>query len=265
MSQDVDGEAMEDYQDNSEQEALEVGDGMELDDVIREPGVEMNQTLRGINLLRDVDEEAVDDVEEEAHDGGDEVVMDAGAREPEETRSRSVRQSTIVRRLLPLSAPPPLQLELDELTSDVGTEITFEEVHKESSKTGNWEGYPTMNAHLHKGSLRGFRKEANYFVQEEDEKLLKYIVDKGMENYVKGKNLWLLMEREKVAENRSWQSMKERFLKSIVKRLDMFTSVGKEQKERLSKGAAAGKKRKKSATMKITAGNSLVAMARPLK
>ena len=189
----------------------------------------------------------MDDVEEEAHDGGDEVVMDAGAREPEETRSRSVRQSTIVRRLLPLSAPPPLQLELDELTSDVKTEITFEEVHKESSKTGNWEGYPTMNAHLHKGSLRGFRKEANYFVQEEDEKLLKYIVDKGMENYVKGKNLWLLMEREKVAENRSWQSMKERFLKSIVKRLDMFTSVGKEQKERLSKGAAAGKKRKKSA------------------
>ena len=98
----------------------------------------------------------------EAHDGGDEVVMDAGAREPEETRSRSVRQSTIVRRLLPLSAPPPLQLELEELTSDVGTEITFEEVHKESSKTRNWEGYPTMNAHLHKGSLRGFRKEANY-------------------------------------------------------------------------------------------------------
>ena len=83
-------------------------------------------------MLRDVDEEAVDDVEEEAHDGGDEVVMDAGAREPEETRSRSVRQSTIVRRLLPLSAPPPLQLELEELTSDVGTEITFEEVHKES-------------------------------------------------------------------------------------------------------------------------------------
>ena len=65
MSQDVDGEAMEDYQDNSEQEALEVGDGVELDDVTREPGVEMNQTLRGINLLRDVDEEAVDDVEEE--------------------------------------------------------------------------------------------------------------------------------------------------------------------------------------------------------
>ena len=95
--------------------------------------------------------------------------------------------------------------------------------------------------------------------------MLKYIVDKGMENYVKSKNLWLLMEKEKVAENRSWQSMKERFLKSIVKKLDMFTSVRKEQKERLSKGAAAGKKRKKSATMKITAGKSLVAMARPLK
>ena len=54
MSQDVDGEAMEDYQDNSEQEALEVGDGVELDDVTREPGVEMNQTTRGINVTRTV-------------------------------------------------------------------------------------------------------------------------------------------------------------------------------------------------------------------
>ena len=87
MSQDVDGEAMEDYQDNSEQEALEVEDGVELDDETREPGAEMSQTSRGINLLRDVDEEAVDDVEEEAHDGGDEVVMDAGAKESEESQT----------------------------------------------------------------------------------------------------------------------------------------------------------------------------------
>ena len=91
MSQDVDGEAMDDFEDDSEQEALVVRDGMELDDVTREPGVEMNQTVRGITLPQDVDEEAVDDFEEECeqevHCGGDEVVMDAGSKESEESQT----------------------------------------------------------------------------------------------------------------------------------------------------------------------------------
>ena len=147
------------------------------------------------------------------------------------------------RRLLPLAtAMLPLQLELGEVVPDVPAEVTFKEVHKESLATGTWEGYPTGNAD-HRGSLRGFRKDANYYVKDEDDKLLKYILEKGMERYVKSKNLWLAMEREKVVENRSWQSMKERFLKSILKKLSMFTWVGKEEKERLRMGAAVGRKR----------------------
>ena len=47
-----------------------------------------------------------------------------------------------------------------------------------------------------RGNLRGFRKDANYDVKEEDEKLLKYILEKGMERYDKRKNLWLAMERK---------------------------------------------------------------------
>ena len=54
-----------------------------------------------------------------------------------------------------------------------------------------WEGYPGQ-----RGNLRGFRKDANYYVKEEDEKLLKYILEKGMERYDKRKNLWLAMERK---------------------------------------------------------------------
>ena len=135
---------------------------------------------------------------------------------------------------------PPLQLELGEVAPEVAPEVTFREVHKESLETGTWEGYPTGNAH-HRGCLRGFRKDANYYVKEEDDKLLKYILDRGMERYVKSKNLWLAMEREKVVEHRSWQSMKERFLKSIVKKLSMFTWVGKEEKERLRMGATVGR------------------------
>ena len=137
---------------------------------------------------------------------------------------------------------PPLQLELGEVAPDVAPEVTFREVNKESLQTGTWEGYPTGNAGQ-RGSLRGFRKDANYYVKEEDEKLLQYILERGMERYVESKNLWLAMERNKVVENRSWQSMKERFLKSIMKKLGMFTWVGREEKERLRMGAAVGRKR----------------------
>ena len=40
---------------------------------------------------------------------------------------------------------------------------------------------------------------------------------------------------KKVVENRSWQSTKERFLKSIIKKLGKFTWVGKEEKKRVMK------------------------------
>jgi len=162
------------------------------------------------------------------------------------------------RRLLPLaSSMPPLQLEVGEVAPDVAAEVTFREVHKESFVTGTWVGYPTENAG-HRGNLRGFRKNANYYVKEEDEKLLKYILEKGMERYVKSKNIWLAMERLKVVENRSWQSMKERFLKSIMKKLDMFAWVGKEEKERLRMGAAGGRKRKIQPSARSSTSNVVV-------
>ena len=40
-----------------------------------------------------------------------------------------------------------------------------------------------------RGRLRRFKKVASFYVEEEDEKLLKDILEKGMELYVKGKNL----------------------------------------------------------------------------
>ena len=156
----------------------------------------------------------------------------------------SGRHSSKKRRLFPIASMPPLQLELDQVVPEVAVEVTFSEVHKEKQERRTWEAYPTGSGNqIQRQSFRGFRKNANYYAQEEDEKLLKYILAKGMERYVKSKNLWLLMEREKVVENRSWQSMKERFLKSIMKKLGMFTRVGKEEKERLRMGAAVGRKK----------------------
>ena len=207
-------------------------------------------TLRK-ELGEDVGESEVDEElgEAEREEGGAEEGQGGQSLSISQAQCHKVlissgQQSTKKRRLFPIASMPPLQLELDEIIPGVAAEVTFGEVHKENLETRTWEGYPTGNEdQIQKQKFRGLRKGANYYVQEEDEKLLKYILLKGMERYVKSKNLWLAMEREKVVEYRSWQSMKERFLKSIMKKLGMFTWVRKEEKERLRMGAAVGRKR----------------------
>ena len=49
------------------------------------------------------------------------------------------------------------------------------------------------------------------------------------------------MEFRKVVEGRSWQSMKERFRKSILKRIDSFTSLTMDQKQRLLVGGGGNR------------------------
>ena len=53
------------------------------------------------------------------------------------------------------------------------------------------------------------------------------------------------MQRQRVLENRCWrrEAVKEKFLKSVMKKLDIFTWVGTEKKERLRMGAAVGRER----------------------
>ena len=62
---------------------------------------------------------------------------------------------------------------------------------------------------------------------------------------MKGKSVWVMMERENALGNRTWQSLKERFLKAVMKKLDTFHWLEDAHKERLRKGAAMGKKRRR--------------------
>ena len=78
----------------------------------------------------------------------------------------------------------------DEAGNDDVEPVTFGLVHKETSMAGNWESYP-----LSKRNDRGFRvfrENANYYVQEEDERLLQFILRRGLERYVKGKRVWFI-------------------------------------------------------------------------
>ena len=51
------------------------------------------------------------------------------------------------------------------------------------------------------------------------------------------------MEERGVVEGKSWQSMKERFKRSIVKRLDLF-GLDDQQEEQLRQGGRRGEKQK---------------------
>ena len=82
------------------------------------------------------------------------------------------------------------------------------------------------------------------------QKILSFILDNGRSADTGGVSLWQLMEFRKVVEGRSWQSLKERFRRSILKRLDSFGNLTADQKQRLLRGGGedrgkGGRKKKK--------------------
>ena len=64
-------------------------------------------------------------------------------------------------------------------------------------------------------------------------------MDNGRCKDTGGVALWQVMEERGVVEGRSWQSLKERFKSSIVKRLDLF-GLDEQQEGQLRHG---GKRR----------------------
>ena len=82
--------------------------------------------------------------------------------------------------------------------------------------------------------LRGFRPGAKYYIEEEDRVIMEFIVNNGHEEVVGGNHVWKLMMERNFLEGRTWQSMKERFRKNILNRLDFF-DLTPEQKMKLDK------------------------------
>ena len=82
--------------------------------------------------------------------------------------------------------------------------------------------------------LRGFRPGAKYYIEEEDRVIMEFIINNGHEEVVGGNHVWKLMMERNFLEGRTWQSMKERFRKNILNRLDFF-DLTPEQKMKLEK------------------------------
>jgi len=138
-------------------------------------------------------------------------------------------------------------------------DVTEEQLREADVRAETLTAYISHNETLGSSpSGRGFRAKANYYATEDDLKILSFILDNGRSADTGGVSLWQLMEFRKVVEGRSWQSLKERFRRSILKRLDSFGNLTADQKQRLLRGGGedrgkGGRKKKDQRSKKISA------------
>jgi len=94
-------------------------------------------------------------------------------------------------------------------------------------------------------NLRGFRVQARYYTPIEDMALIRYIVDNNRQKDIGGNVLWKLMVEIDLLKGRTWQSMKERFNKKILKKLEFF-NLTTEEKKQLRRADETGSRKVKS-------------------
>ena len=88
---------------------------------------------------------------------------------------------------------------------------------------------------------RGFRQNVKYYTKAEDLKVLNFIAENRRFEDVRGNEVWQVIEERRVLEGRSWQSMKERFRKVMLKRIQ---SYGLSEEILAGLGRLSGKKKK---------------------
>ena len=96
-----------------------------------------------------------------------------------------------------------------------------EEVDSEESDSANSDGDEEAKEDSSK-SLKRSRKNSKYYTKEEDLVILKFIEANQLFKDMKGKKGWHDIEEKIILEGRTWQSMKERFRKVMMKRIQSY-------------------------------------------
>lgn len=73
------------------------------------------------------------------------------------------------------------------------------------------------------------------YTRDEKEAMLKFILTKKKLDGLRGNSIWKLMERKGVCPRRTYQSMKNHFLKTIIFELDKFEFLSEIEKSKLKK------------------------------
>ena len=89
-----------------------------------------------------------------------------------------------------------------------------------------------------KSILNGSRQSRNFSI-DEDMAILNFIVTNRRFSEVNGNNLWRLMESKSIAQNRSWQSLKERFRRQIGPNLGRYKTLKEKDISQLNKYLSA--------------------------
>ena len=143
--------------------------------------------------------------------------------EIENTSSKTVSQN---------STSPAAQ---QNTSIQVGSESTTED---EGSKDDDNVSVASESNRSTTSIVSGIRQSRNYTMAEEI-KILNFIVTKRRFSEVNGNSLWQLMETKKVVENRSWQSMKERFRRHIGPNLNRYESLTSKEINQFNKYLSA--------------------------
>ena len=76
---------------------------------------------------------------------------------------------------------------------------------------------------LNKSKFSDSKKAMRNYSRQEDLKIIQFICDNKRFADVKGNEVWKLMEERKVVDGRSWQSLKERYKKNILKNIKNYS------------------------------------------
>ncbi|XP_069698661.1 uncharacterized protein [Periplaneta americana] len=91
----------------------------------------------------------------------------------------------------------------------------------------------------------------NYYTEDEDKALLNFVARNKRYQEVGGVQLWKLMERKQAVPGRTWHSMKERYRKVLVNKLDRYLPPETVQKMMHSTATGSKLKNKKRRSSKL--------------
>ncbi|KAK7792503.1 hypothetical protein R5R35_007173 [Gryllus longicercus] len=100
--------------------------------------------------------------------------------------------------------------------------INSSPVHTSKWSSDEDEGSKVSRVSCGSTTSKGLSRRGAWYMKEEREAILWYIIDHKYFRRVKGRALWQSMEKEQVCINRTWQSMKEHFLKKILPQIESY-------------------------------------------
>ncbi|KAJ9575972.1 hypothetical protein L9F63_007161 [Diploptera punctata] len=141
------------------------------------------------------------------------------------------------------SVIPPCDTVTKEERTDISTAHYNEErlcqattsAAKDTSKLSCYRTSPSSDrSKSSQPAVISLSKRRKDYTKDEKMKILKYIINEKAYDSVKGRKFWEVMQARRICPGRTWQSMKEHFMKQIVPNINKF-DIAEDTAERLKR------------------------------